>query len=271
MAVCLNGLNDDETFYLTQAMLQNSQIYDFSKTDDIIIDKHSTGGIGDKVTLILSPILAACGLKLAKLSGKGLGFTGGTIDKLNGLQVRTNYPIDSEQILTKLTQDHIVVLEQTKDIAPVDKILYSLRDVTATVDAPSLIAASVLSKKLAFYSDYLFLDVKYGSGSFCNTLEEAQNLAQIMSQVAQKTNLNLHLHISSMHQPLGKCVGNLIELKETYNFLNKFEFDSELFTLIQTFAIDILLATAKASSFDEAKTMFERALYSKKAYEIMTH
>ncbi|MDQ0513781.1 thymidine phosphorylase [Mycoplasmoides fastidiosum] len=269
MAVTINGMNDDETYYLTKAILHSGKIYSLkSYSRKKIIDKHSTGGIGDKVSLILLPILVACGLNVAKLSGRSLGYTGGTIDKLNSLNVRTNIPLDNAA--KRLSDIGMFVIEQSKEIAPVDKILYALRDVSGTVNSIPLIAASIMSKKLALKTDYLFLDVKYGSGSFSRTRKDAVALATALDKIAVRFKVNLFLHITSMQQPLGSSVGNLIELSEAYSFLNNESVAKDLALLIQEFAIDILVATKLAKDKIAAKKKYLDVLKTKAGLQVAT-
>lgn len=266
MAVAINGMNEDETYYLTKAILNSGHIYQLPVSDKIVVDKHSTGGIGDKVSLILLPILVACGLNVAKLSGRGLGYTGGTIDKLNSLGVQTNLNITTA--FEKLKETGIFIIEQTKEIAPADKILYSLRDVTATVDCIPLIVASIMAKKLALKTDYLFLDVKYGSGSFCLTKQSAEILAAELNKVAKRFQVDLVLHISSMQQPLGHTVGNLIELTEAYHFLKNQPVANDLATLIETLAINILLKTQLFDNEAVAKQKYQQVLSDQTAFNV---
>lgn len=268
MAVCVNGMNDDETYYLTKAILNSGQIFQLIKSNKLIIDKHSTGGIGDKVSLILLPILVACGLKVAKLSGKGLGYTGGTIDKLNSLNVKTDLTFN--KALELLEKNNIFIIEQTDQIAPVDKILYALRDVTATIDSIPLIAASIMAKKLALKTDYLFLDVKYGSGSFCLTKNDAILLASVLDKIAIKFNINMHINITSMQQPLGYSVGNLIEFNEVHDFLNNQFVCSDLKKLILTFATEILVITKTVLNPKLALKKINTVLETKSAFNVLT-
>jgi pyrimidine-nucleoside phosphorylase len=218
MAVCLKGLTDDETFYLTEAFVNSGQILDLEGIEGIFVDKHSTGGVGDKTTLVLVPLLAAMGLKIAKLSGRGLGFTGGTIDKLEaipGFKVAQSTQAMREQ----LQQVGAVLSSQTGDLAPADALFYALRDVTATVDNLSLIAASVVSKKIASGADVIVLDIKVGRGAFMKTLTQAKALASLCRAIGARFGKRLETIISTMDQPLGTAIGHTVEILEVIETL----------------------------------------------------
>ena len=250
MAIYINGLNDAETYYLTKAMLNSGKTIDFEGIDDIIIDKHSTGGVGDKVSLILLPICVACGIKVAKISGKGLGHTGGTIDKLESIGVDTN--LQGNEYLEILKKTGMFIMGQTKDLVPADKLLYDLRNATNTVNSLPLIAASIVSKKIALKTDYIFLDVKVGDGAFCSNYKQAMQLSKIMMNLFKKFKRNALIHITNMDQPLGKAIGNAIEIKNAIEFLKGNPADEKIKKLIEQFAIDILIETKKAKNETEA-------------------
>jgi pyrimidine-nucleoside phosphorylase len=220
MAVCLNGLNEDETFALTEAFVKSGTVLDFKAlgVKGVVVDKHSTGGVGDKVTLVLSPLLAACGLKVAKLSGRGLGFTGGTIDKLEAIP-GFNIALSEEQFLNQLDQQGLALSAQTASLAPADGIFYALRDVTATVDNLSLIAASVVSKKIASGAEVIVLDVKYGEGAFMKTREEATTLAELCTRIGERFGRRMKTILSSMEAPLGRSIGHTVEVAEAIETL----------------------------------------------------
>ena len=263
MAIFLNDLNDDEIYYLTKAYLESGETIDFKSTKGIIIDKHSTGGVGDKVSLILSPICTACGIKVAKISGKGLGHTGGTIDKLASINVNTDLEIP--QCKKLLNSIGMFITSQTKNITPADKKIYALRNATGTVDSIPLISASIVSKKLALATDYVFLDVKVGTGSFTSTLKEAVALSETMMKLFKRFNRKAIIHITDMNQPLGVSVGNAIEVKEAIDFLNG-KFESEhLKELIFDFMIDILTVTGKSKTRLQAKKKVEVVINNKSA------
>lgn len=218
MAIYFKGMNIDETTWLTKYMVESGQILDLSDISDNIVDKHSTGGVGDKITLMFLPIMAAAGVHIAKLSGRGLGHTGGTIDKLDSIpNFKTNLDIDDFK--NKIKKVGAAIASQTLSLAPADGKLYALRDVTSTVDIIPLIASSVVSKKIASGANHIILDVKYGSGAFIKTPEKAQELSEIMVQVSKNLGKNICAVISSMDQPLGRAIGNSIEIEEVIEFL----------------------------------------------------
>ena len=218
MAVYFQGMTETETAYFTDAIIKSGDIIDLTSIKVGIADKHSTGGVGDKITIILLPLLAACGIPVAKLSGKGLGHTGGTIDKLESIPgFRTDLNI--EELIAKVKEIGFAIASQTKKLTPADGKLYALRDVTATVDSMPLIASSVVSKKIASGADFVVLDVKYGSGAFIKTEKEAEKLSQLMIDTASKLGRKFNAVISSMDQPLGRMVGNSLEIEESIDFL----------------------------------------------------
>ena len=218
MAICLKGMDDEETFLLTDAMTHSGDTLDLSAIEGIKADKHSTGGVGDKSTLVLAPMLACCGLKVAKMSGRGLGHTGGTIDKLESIPGFSTSMSDDDFIRT-VREHGITVVGQTADLAPADKKLYALRDVTATIDNISLITSSIMSKKLACGADCLVLDVKTGSGAFMKTVDDARQLGRKMVDIGRRAGKKVGCVISDMNQPLGTHVGNAIEVNEAVETL----------------------------------------------------
>lgn len=218
MAIRLLGMTDDETFYLTKAMIESGDVIDLTSIEGFKIDKHSTGGVGDKVTLIVTPIIAALDIPVAKFSGKGLGITGGTIDKLESIRgFKTE--LSSQEFIDNVNKHKIAVAGQTGNLVPADKKLYALRDVTGTVDSIPLIAASIMSKKIASGADGIVLDVKCGSGAFMKTEQEAQVLADTMTAIGEKLGRKVVAHISDMDNPLGKMIGNKLEVVEAYALL----------------------------------------------------
>lgn len=218
MAIFLNGLNDEETYYLTKAIIDDGEYVDFKGIDSAILDKHSTGGVGDKVSLILGPILASMGYKFLKMSGRSLGFTGGTLDKLESIPgFKVN---QSDEWIKKTANDlGFFIISQSENIAKADKILYALRDVCASVDSIPLIASSILSKKFSFRNDSLVIDVKCGSGAFMENIDKARELCKAMLAISKAFQRKTTCIISSMNKPLGKRVGNNLEIIEVIDFL----------------------------------------------------
>jgi len=264
MAIYINGLSKEEAYYLTKAMWENSEHIDLRGFGKDIVDKHSTGGIGDKVSLILLPTVASLGLPVAKISGRGLGFTGGTIDKLESVGVKTNLTIP--EMLKNLKKHGIVLASQTASIAPVDKVLYHLRDVTGTVGDYGLIASSILSKKFAILGTHIFLDVKYGSGAFCPTYRAAMKLVKYLRYVAKKMNRKLTITVSGMSQPLGRNVGNAIEVLEAQDFLQgNVDYTPDLKELIYKLSSNILMAYNPRMTKKRAMKKVHKAITSRKA------
>lgn len=218
MAVCLRGMTDDETAYLTRVMANSGEVLDLSGIDGIKVDKHSTGGVGDKTTLIIAPIAAACGAKVAKMSGNGLGHTGGTIDKLHSINgFKTSMSV--EKFKKQVSEHGIALIRQLENIVPADKKIYGLRDVTATVDSIPLIASSIMSKKLALGADAIVLDVKYGSGAFMKNKGDAEELARLMCAIGVKNGRKVSALITDMDVPLGNAIGNSLEVIEAMEVL----------------------------------------------------
>jgi len=218
MAVYFNGMDIEETTDLTRAMINSGEVLDLSAISDNIIDKHSTGGVGDKITIILIPILQALGIPIVKLSGRGLGFTGGTIDKLESIP-NFNCALPMDKMITQVKKIGAAIASQTAKLAPADGKLYALRDVTATVDSMPLIASSVVSKKIASGANNIILDVKYGNGAFMKTAEDATKLSELMVQVGKNLGKKITAVVSAMNEPLGRAIGNSLEIIETIEFL----------------------------------------------------
>lgn len=218
MAVYLRGMSKEETIYLTNAMARSGRMLDLKGVAPFVVDKHSTGGVGDKTTLVVAPLVSACGVPVGKISGRGLGFSGGTLDKLESFAGFTSQ-LDVDRFLSNLARYDIVVAGQTEELAPADGMLYALRDVTATVGCTPLIASSIMSKKLAAGADGIVLDVKVGRGAFMKTEEDAIRLAQAMVEIGEGVGRRVSAVISDMSQPLGYAVGNALEVREAIDTL----------------------------------------------------
>ncbi|MCM1157576.1 MAG: thymidine phosphorylase [Bacteroidales bacterium] len=267
MAVYFRGMNPEETTNLTMAMADSGDRLDLSGINGIKVDKHSTGGVGDKTSLVVGPILASLGVPVAKMSGRGLGHTGGTIDKLEGIPgFRTDIP--EKAFIEQVNHVGLAIVGQTANLAPADKKIYALRDVTATVDNISLIAASIMSKKLAAGADAIVLDVKVGSGAFMKTLEEAEKLAKTMVAIGTLAGRDTTAVITDMNEPLGNAVGNILEVEEAVECLNG-KGEKRLTAVSKTLAGHMLLAAKKAGTKEEAEAMVEEAVVSGKALEKM--
>ncbi len=260
MAVCFQGMNETETLALTMAMAESGEMLDLSAIHGMKADKHSTGGVGDKTSLILGPMVAALGVPVAKMSGRGLGHTGGTIDKLESFP-GFSVSISNERFIENVNQMKLSIIGQTADLAPADKMLYALRDVTATVDQLSLIASSIMSKKLAAGSDVIVLDVKAGSGAFMKTYEDARKLAETMVKIGNGAGRKTYAVISDMNQPLGYAVGNILEVKEAIEALNG-RAPEDLSDACMTLASYMLLGAGRVSSVSEAKELLTETVHS---------
>ena len=263
MAVCLNGLTENETFALTSAMRDSGETL---KLDiPFTADKHSTGGVGDKTSLIVGPIVAACGVCIAKMSGRGLGHTGGTIDKLESIDgFRTDLPIEDFEKILKETGFSII--SQSADLCPADKKMYALRNATGTVDSIPLICASIMSKKLAMNADCLVLDVKYGSGAFMKTKNEAEKLAVLMEKVGKSAGKKCKAAVTDMNSPLGRNIGNALEVKEAVEVL-KCRSKGRLYDICLELSADILELAGKGTA-SECMEMAENAVSSGKALDV---
>ena len=260
MAILFRGKNDRETLDLTMSMMNSGDVMDLSAIAGIKADKHSTGGVGDKTSLVLCPMVAACGVKIAKMSGRGLGHTGGTLDKLEsfpGLSIS----ISDEKFVDNVNRCGIAIIGQTADIVPADKLLYALRDVTGTVPSIPLIVSSIMSKKLASGADVIVLDVKCGSGAFMKTEDEAKELARGLTRVGRLAGRKCAAVITDMDQPLGNAVGNALEVKEAIAVL-KGEQKGELLELCMSIGSLILCEGGLAESLEQAEAMLRHAVDS---------
>lgn len=265
MAIYFRGLSRAETFALTEAMEFSGDVEDLSDLPGVKVDKHSTGGVGDKTTLVVAPVAAAAGVTVAKMSGRGLGFTGGTADKLEAIPgFRTR--LEPAEFHRQLEELGLAVITQTGSITPADKKIYALRDVTGTVESPGLIASSIMSKKLAAGSDGIVLDVKCGSGALLKDLAEAENMADLMIDIGRKAGRKMVAVISDMSQPLGRAVGNALEVEEAVQVL-KGGGPEDLRQLCLELAGEMIRIGGRAGSFEEGKETARQVLSDGRALE----
>lgn len=265
MAICFQGLDKEETYELTMAMARSGEMLDLSQIQGIKVDKHSTGGVGDKTSLALTPIVASFGIPVAKMSGRGLGHTGGTIDKLESIPGFSTQ-LEDDAFEEQVNSIGISIMGQTKDLAPADKLLYALRDVTATVDQISLIASSIMSKKLAAGADAILLDVKTGSGAFMKEESDAMQLAKEMVEIGKSAGRKMTAVITNMDEPLGMAVGNILEVKEAIDTL-KGNGPDDFVELIETLASHMLILGGAAKDFDEGLMRVRKSIQSGKALD----
>ena len=265
MAIYINGMTPKETAYLTEAMRVSGEVWDLTEIEGLKVDKHSTGGVGDKVSLILGPMVSCLGAKLAKISGRGLGHTGGTIDKMESIP-GMRVTLTKEEFKQQVKDVGIAIIGQDKNLVPADKKIYALRDVTATVASIPLIASSIMSKKLAAGADCILLDVKCGKGAFMRTEEDALELALAMVDIGKELNKDVKAEVTSMDQPLGCAVGNSLEIKEVIDTL-KGKGPADI-TEICISSGSIMLMQAKLyNTIDEARKALEESLHNGKAFE----
>ncbi len=263
MAIVINDMTEKETIALTKAMLDNGKILDLA-IDGIVVDKHSTGGIGDKVTLILAPLVASVGLKMAKMSGRGLGYTGGTIDKLESIKgYRVN--LSKKEFVDQVNKIGVAIISSNEELVPADKKMYALRDVTATVESVPLIASSVMSKKIATGSDVIVIDLKVGNDALIKKEKDAKRLANLMIKIGKSYHKKVICVLSCMEQPLGNTIGNGLEVLESIEAL-KGHGSKDLMEVVYTLG-GILVSHAKNISFEQAKEELEKNIQNGKAYQ----
>lgn len=266
MAILINGMNKDETSWLTKSIVESGDVIDLSSIEGFKVDKHSTGGIGDKISLLVAPILASLNIPIAKMSGRGLGITGGTVDKLESIQ-GFNVELTSDQFIKQVNEHKIAIVGQSGNLTPADKKLYALRDVTGTVDSISLIASSIMSKKIASGADGIVLDVKCGKGAFMKDLNHATELASTMISIGESLGRKVSVVITDMNQPLGHNIGNKLEVAEAHDFLRNYK-DSEQGLLEVTIAISSkMYQLATGVSEDEAQKQVVETLTNGAALE----
>lgn len=266
MAVCLNGLTEEETVALTLAMRDSGDILDLSCIEKITVDKHSTGGVGDKTSMIIGPAAAVCGVAVPKMSGRGLGHTGGTIDKLESI---SGYRVDVEfdEFADIVNKTGFSIISQSGQLCPADKKIYALRNSTGTVDSIPLICASIMSKKLALNADCLLLDVKWGSGAFMKTPEDAERLGALMEKVGNAAGKKCRAIITDMNTPLGCCIGNSLEIKEAVELLQG-KVKGRLYDICIELTANMLELAGKGT-ISECTAMAQEAIASGKALDIL--
>ena len=264
MAIVLNGMNEEEISNLTEEMRTSGDTWDLSEIPGLKVDKHSTGGVGDKVTLILGPMIASCGAKLAKMSGRGLGHTGGTIDKMEAIPGMKTF-LTKEDFIKQINKIGLAVISQDDKLVPADKKIYALRDVTGTVESIPLIASSIMSKKLAIGTDCILLDVKWGEGAFMKTVERANELANCMVKIGKSFNKDVRAEITDMNQPLGMAIGNILEIKECIETLQG-RGPPDLNEICLSSGAILLEQSKIFKNRDEARKVLEENLKNGKAY-----
>lgn len=265
MAICIRGLDNDETAHLTTAMTYSGEVLDLSDINGIKIDKHSTGGVGDTTTLVLAPLSASLGLPVVKMSGKGLGHTGGTLDKLESIP-GFSINISREDAIKQVNKNGIVIMGQTASLVPADKVLYQLRDVTGTVESIPLIASSIMSKKIAGGADGIVLDVKLGKGAFMKNMEDAISLSDIMVATGRKTGKKMSVLITDMNEPLGLYIGNSLEVIEAMEIL-KGNAEGRLKDVSLALGAEMLVMGGIAKDWDKAYNLLEENIKNGKGIE----
>ena len=263
MAICLNGMNEEETINLTDSFINSGEVIDTSNIKGVIVDKHSTGGVGDKTTLVLAPLLATLGYKVLKMSGRGLGFTGGTIDKLEAIQ---GYQVEEpfEKVEEEINSIGLAVISQTKNLVPADKKIYALRDVTSTVSSIPLIASSIMSKKIASGASTIVIDVKVGNGALLKNIEDARTLAKLMIKIGHSYQRKIICVLTNMDEPLGLAIGNSNEVLEAIDALNG-KGPKDLMDLVKVLVSEILMANENIS-IEDAYAKIDEKINNKEAY-----
>lgn len=265
MAICINGMSDEEIFALTKIFIDSGDVLDFSMIDGVKVDKHSTGGIGDKTTLVIAPIVASLGIPVIKMSGRGLGYTGGTIDKLESIPgYRIN--LKEGEILKQLQDIQIAITGQTASLVPMDKAIYALRDVTATVSSIPLIASSIMSKKIAGGADKILIDIKVGRGALLQTKQDAKELSDLMIRIGKFYQREVRTIISDMNVPLGRAIGNSLEVQEAIDVLKGKETDNEFVRLCFDLASE-MVSMGKNISKEEAYEQVVECVKNGSAYQ----
>lgn len=263
MAICIQGMTEEETINLTDSFINSGEVIDTKNIKGTIVDKHSTGGVGDKTTLVLAPILATLGYKVLKMSGRGLGFTGGTIDKLEAIK---GYQVEEPftKVEKQINEIGLAIISQTRNLVPADKKIYALRDVTATVSSIPLIASSIMSKKIASGASTIIIDVKVGEGALLKNLTDARNLSNLMIKIGKKYNRKIICVLTNMDSPLGKAIGNSNEVLEAIDALNG-KGPKDLIDLVKELASEIIIANENITK-KEALKKIEEKINNKEAY-----
>jgi pyrimidine-nucleoside phosphorylase len=273
MAICINGMKDEEIYALTKIFIDSGDILDLSFIDGVKVDKHSTGGVGDKTTLIIAPIVASLGIPVIKMSGRGLGYTGGTIDKLESIP-GFNIALSDEEIMKQASDIGIVLTGQTASLATMDKYIYALRDVTGTVSSIPLIATSIMSKKIASGADKIVIDIKVGKGALLQTKKDANKLSEVMKKIGSFYHREVKTIISDMNTPLGHCIGNALEVSEAIDLLKGKIKSGNLYTLCTELAgemISLAKGISKWDAVEAARVSLEDGSAYKKFMELVSY